>query len=174
MSNRCSWCISPFRASVEEALADGATIAEICREYGLSRNQWRKHREHIGHVPAPRSESPGPVSPTVTLAGIRRDVLEGGGGPYTVIPRLEQLLIDVAAAKQKWQSKPATVVQLLRLERDVLNDVAKLRGEFPQRQSMDVGEWEEWHLVVEALMPYPKALRAVSLALTSGSDGSRT
>jgi hypothetical protein len=174
MSSKCSWCISPYRASVDEALAEGATVAEVCREYGLSRNQWRKHKDHIGSVPAPRSKPPDPVSPTVTLAGMRRDVLEGGGGPYTVIPRLEQLLIDVAAAKQKWQNKPATVVQLLRLERDVLNDVAKLRGEFPQRHSMDVGEWEEWHLVVAALMPYPKALRAVSAALTSDNNETRT
>jgi hypothetical protein len=133
-------------------------VSHVCAQYGLSRNQWRKHKEHTGLDGAT----------VVSLADVRRDVVEGGGGPYTVIPRLESLLIDVAAAKQKWQNRPATIVQLLRLERDILNDVAKLRGEFPQRQSMQVGEWEEWHRVVEALMPFPKAMRAVSVALTNG------
>jgi hypothetical protein len=49
-----------------------------------------------------------------------------------------------------------------------LNDVAKLRGEVPQKRSMDVGEWAEWRLVLDALVPYPKAQHAVSLALTQG------
>ena len=176
MSERCSWCVSPYRASVDAALAAGASVALVCREYGLSRSQWRNHRHHIGDAKGQEAAATPPSeaqASTVTLAGIRRDVLEGGGGPYTVIPRLEQLLIDVEAAKQKWRNKPSTVVQLMRLERDLLNDVAKLRGEFPQRRSMEVGEWEGWHRVVEALMPYPKAMRAVSIALTSGNSGDR-
>jgi hypothetical protein len=107
----------------------------------------------------------------VSLADVRRDVVEGGGGPYTVIPRLESLLIDVEAVKQKWQNRPSTIVQLLRLERDILGDIAKLRGEFPQMRSMQVGDWAEWRLVIDALTPYPKAMRAVSLALTDGAEG---
>jgi hypothetical protein len=160
MSSRCSWCISPYRQAAEDAIAGGMPVSHVCVQYGLSRNQWRKHKGHAGLG----------ESTVVSLAGVRRDAVEGGGGPYTVIPRLESLLIDVEASKQKWQSRPSTIVQLLRLERDILNDVAKLRGEFPQKQSMQVGDWEEWHLVIDALTPFPKAMHAVSLALTVGTD----
>jgi hypothetical protein len=156
----CSWCISPFRQVAEDAIAGGMPVSHVCVQYGLSRNQWRKHKGHASLV----------ESTVVSLAGVRRDVVEGGGGPYTVIPRLESLLIDVEAAKQKWQSRPATIVQLLRLERDILGDIAKLRGEFPQMRSMQVGDWAEWRLVIDALTPYPKAMHAVSLALTDGTD----
>jgi hypothetical protein len=97
--------------------------------------------------------------------------VEGGSRPMLVIPRLESLPIDVAAAKQKWQNRPATIVQLLRLERDNLSDVAKLRGEFPQPHSMQVCDWAVWRIVIDALTPYPKALHAVSLALTDGGEG---
>jgi hypothetical protein len=135
-------------------------VSHVCVQYGLSRNQWRKHKEH-----ASLGEST-----VVSLAGVRRDVVEGGGGPMLVIPRLESLLIDVAAAKQKWQNRPSTIVQLLRLERDILGDIAKLRGEFPLTRSMQVGDWAEWHLVIDALTPFPKAMHAVSLALTDGTD----
>jgi hypothetical protein len=160
MSSKCSWCISPFRRAAEDAIAGGMPVSHVCVQYGLSRNQWRKHKEHASLV----------ESTVVSLAGVRRDVVEGGGGPYTVIPRLESLLIDVEAAKQKWQDRPSTIVQLLRLERDILGDIAKLRGEFPQKQSMQVGDWAEWRLVIDALTPYPKAMHAVSLALTVGTD----
>jgi hypothetical protein len=61
----------------------------------------------------------------------------------------------------------AVMVSLLRLERDLLGDIARLRGEFPQKQSMSVGDWAEWSVVLDALTPYPKAMRAVSKALTA-------
>jgi hypothetical protein len=155
MSSKCQWCISPYRQAAEDAIAGGMPVSHVCVEFGLSRNQWRKHKEHAD------------LATVVSLADVRRDVVEGGG-PFTVLPRLESLLIDVAAAKQKWQNRPSTVVQLLRLERDILGDVAKVRGEMPQSRSMQVGEWAEWRVVVDALTAYPDAAQAVSRALTSG------
>jgi hypothetical protein len=101
---------------------------------------------------------------------VRADVLDGGGGPYTVIPRLEALLMEVQVEKQRWAAKPATVLGLMRLERDLLGDVAKLRGEFPEKRSMSVGELTEWRIVLDALVPYPKALRAISAALAEGDE----
>ena len=130
---------------------------QVARSYGLSRNQWRHHKDHgvIAEVDA-----------AVSLAAVRLEVLEGGGGPYTVIPRLEELLIEVQAAKARWVEKPTVVLGFMRLERDLLGDVAKLRGEFPEKHSMSVGEWDDWRLVLDALQAYPKALRAVSAALS--------
>ena len=61
----------------------------------------------------------------------------------------------------------SVMVSLLRLERDLLGDVARLRGEYPQKQSMAIGDWEEWAIVLDALTPYPKAMHAVSKALTA-------
>jgi hypothetical protein len=116
---KCSWCLSPARQVAEEAIADGVEIAEVARSYRLSRDQWYKHRHHGTLV----------KQGAASLSAVRLEVLEGGGGPYTVIPRLEELLLQVDDLKVKWGSKPSLVVSLLRLERDVLGDIAKLRGE---------------------------------------------
>jgi len=158
MTAQCSWCVSPYRQVAEEAIAVGEAVMAVSRRYGLSRNQWRHHKDH-GTV----------TSPAVTsLAAVRLEVLEGGGGPYTVIPRLEQLVLEVQAAKQKWVDKPTVVLGFMRLERDLLGDVAKLRGEFPETRSVSVGEMTEWRIVLDALGDYPRALRAVSVALQAG------
>ncbi len=158
MTAECSWCVSPYRQVAEEAIATGEAVMAVSRRYGLSRDQWRHHKDH-GTV----------TSPAVTsLAAVRLEVLEGGGGPYTVIPRLEQLVLEVQAAKQKWADKPQVVLGFMRLERDVLGDIAKLRGEFPERRSVSVGEMDEWRIVLDALHDYPRALRAVSSALSDG------
>jgi hypothetical protein len=151
MSPHCSWCTSPMRAAAEEKIAAGVPVAEVCRDYGLSRDQWKHHR---GHGSLPR---------------LRVEILNDGGGPGTVIPRLEGLIIEVQ--RERDSSTGPVMVSLLRLERDLLNDVAKLRGEVPQKQSMQVGDWEEWRLVIDALTPFPKAMHAVSLALTDGGEG---
>ncbi len=160
MTARCSWCVSPYRQAAEEAIAAGESVMAVCRRYGLSRDQWRHHKGH-GQVTNPE---------VVSLSAVRLEVLEGGGGPYTVIPRLEQLLAEVQAAKAKWVDKPQVVLGFMRLERDLLGDVAKLRGEFPEKRSVSVGELAEWRIVLDALHAYPNALRAVSAALTEG-DG---
>ena len=154
--SRCAWCVSPYRQVAEAAIASGRPVSHVAVEYGLPRAQWYKHQAHAGGE-----------SSVVSLAEVRRSVMDGGGGPFTVIPRLEALLLDVAAAKQKWSDKPAVVVPLLRLEKDILGDVAKVRGELPQHRSMDVGEWEEWRLVADVLTRYPEAQRAVAAALSA-------
>jgi len=158
VSSRCSWCVSPYRQVADEAIAVGTAVQEVARTYGLSRNQWRHHK---GHGQVTNAE-------VVSLGAVRLEVLEGGGGPYAVIPRLEQLVLEVQAAKHRWVDKPTVVLGLLRLERDVLGDVAKLRGEFPERRSVSVGELDEWRIVLDALHDYPRALRAVSSALSDG------
>jgi hypothetical protein len=78
---------------------------------------------------------------------------------------LESLLITVESEREA--SNGSVMVSLLRLERDLLGDIAKLRGEFPVKQSMAIGDWEEWSIVLDALTPFPKAMRAVSKALTA-------
>ena len=147
MSEGCSWCVSPSRAVAEERIASGDPVAAVCRDYALSRDQWRHHRQH-GSLPR-----------------LRVEILSDGGGPSTVIPRLESLLMTVESERKA--AEGSVMVSLLRLERDQLGDVARLRGEYPERQSMVVGDWEEWSVVLDALTPYPKAMRAVSRALTA-------
>jgi hypothetical protein len=154
----CSWCVSPYRQAAEEALGEGMPVTQVCQTFGLSRDQWRHHKGH--GVIAEGSPVP--------LATVRAEVLNGGGGPYTVIPRLEELISEVQTAKTEWVAKPSTVLGFMRLERDLLGDVAKLRGEFPQKHTVSVGELAEWRIVLDALRVYPNALRAVSAALTQG------
>jgi hypothetical protein len=68
---------------------------------------------------------------------------------------------------ERERANGSVLVSLLRLERDLLGDIARLRGEFPQKTSMSVGDWEEWAVVLDALTPFPTAMRAVSKALTA-------
>ena len=143
----CSWCISPSRDVAEERIAAGDPVSVVCRDFGLSRDQWKNHRLHG------------------TLPRLRVEILSDGGGPSTVIPRLESLLMVVQGERETAQG--SVMVSLLRLERDLLGDVARLRGEYPQKQSMAIGDWEEWAIVLDALTPYPKAMHAVSKALTA-------
>jgi hypothetical protein len=157
MSERCSWCVSPARAVAEEAITDGVEIAEVARSYGLSRDQWYKHRRH-GTL----------ISPT-SLASVRLEVIEGGGGPYTVIPRLEALLLQVDALKDRWGEKPQVTVALLRLERDVLWDIAKLRGEFPDKPRMSLDQLPQWTTILHVLDSHPKARRDIVEALHDGN-----
>jgi hypothetical protein len=147
MSAQCSWCVSPARAAAEERIAAGDAVSLVYRDFALSRDQWKHHRLH-GSLPR-----------------LRVEILNDDGGPSTVIPRLESLLMIVESERETVRG--AVMVSLLRLERDLLGDIARLRGEFPQKQSMSVGDWAEWSVVLDALTPYPKAMRAVSKALTA-------
>ena len=157
MTVQCSWCVSPYRQVAEEQIAAGSAVAEVSRAFGLSRDQWRHHKGH-GTLANPE---------VVSLAAVRTKVLDGGGGPFTVIPRLEQALIEVQVAKKKWSDKPQVVLGFMRLERDLLGDVAKLRGEFPEKRTINVGEIAQWRVVLDALAPYPKPLHAISVALSA-------
>ena len=74
MTVRCSWCLSPYRQVVEEQIAAGSAVAEVSRAFGLSRDQWKHHKGH-GTLASPDG--------VVSLAAVRAEVLDGGGGPYT-------------------------------------------------------------------------------------------
>jgi hypothetical protein len=153
----CSWCVSPARAVAEEAISEGVDIAEVARNYALFRDQWYKHRRHGTR------ESP------TSLATVRLEVIEGGGGPYTVIPRLEELLLKSEALREEWASKPQVMVSLLRLERDILGDIAKLRGEFPDKPQMSLDQLPQWTTILHVLDSHPKARRDIVKALADGN-----
>jgi hypothetical protein len=142
-----------MRVQAEEALATGVSLAQVCRDTGLSRDQWKKHKRH-GTRELPTS-----------LATVRLEVIEGGGGPYTVIPRLEALLLQVDALKERWEPKPQVMVSLLRLERDVLGDIAKLRGEFPDKPQMSLDQLPQWATILYVLDSHPSARRDIVKAL---------
>ena len=159
LSNPCSWCVSPMRQAVEDAIASGEPISKAARTYGLSRDQWRKHKLH-GITTLPNAAS---------LGAIRVEVLEGGGGSFTIIPRLETLLLQIGDLKDKWESKPSIVVQLLRLERDILGDLAKLRGEHPDKPKLSLDQLPQWPLILQVLDEHPEARRHVRRALHDGN-----
>jgi hypothetical protein len=71
--------------------------------------------------------------------------------------------------KAKWESKPSLVVSLLRLERDVLGDIAKLRGEFPDRPRMSLDQLPQWTTVLYVLDSHPDARRDIIKALQDGN-----
>jgi transposase-like protein len=146
-----------MRQAAEEAIGSGASVARVCRMYGLSRDQWRHHKDHRT------------VTVPGALATVRMEVLEGGGGPYTLIPRLEVLLGEIAELKEVWADRPSILVQLLRLERDVLGDVAKLRGEFPDKPLVTLDQIPQWGIVLAVLDNHPRARLELVEALSDGS-----
>jgi hypothetical protein len=166
----CSWCVSPFRDAAEAAIVAGEPKMTVARRFGLGRSQMYKHLRHVRILPpkgGPLVTNPEPVQ---RLAAVRAEIVDSTDGWATVIPRLESLLLEVRRVRERWEdTKPQVAVSALRLEREILNDVAKLRGEIPDTRTVKVAEIAEWSIVLDALENHPKALRAVSKALGNGN-----
>lgn len=160
MARPCSWCVSPYADAALAALGAGEPRVAVCRRYGLSRRQLLRHEQH--------SDDPYETEP---YRAVRAEIVEADGGPFTIIPRLEELLLHVREARSQWASRYQAQAAFLRLERDLLNDIAKYRGELPQRATINIGDVPEWRLVLNALTSHPRALHAVSVALKDGDGG---
>jgi hypothetical protein len=157
--------VSPFRDAAEAAIVAGEPKMTVARRFGLGRSQMYKHLRHVG-ILSPKGE---PVTVVPELAAIRAEIVDSTDRWATVIPRLESLLLEVQRVRERWEdTKPQVAVSALRLEREILNDVAKLRGEIPDTRTVKVAEIAEWSIVLDALENHPKALRAVSKALGNG------
>jgi hypothetical protein len=85
----------------------------------------------------------------------------------TVIPRLERLIFEVEDVKDRAidGGKDHLALQAVRIQRELLNDVARLRGEIPIQRTIRLDEVPGWAVVLTALDAYPQARLQVARAL---------
>jgi hypothetical protein len=149
MGSSCSVCVSPFREAVERGLSEGANKSEMSNRFQLPRRQLYRHFEkHMdGAVPVVEV-----VSDDLVL---------------TVIPRLERLIVEVEDVKDRAidGGKDQLALQAVRIQRELLNDVARLRGEIPIQRTIRLDEVPGWAVVLDALDAYPRARLDVARAL---------
>ncbi len=149
MGASCSVCVSPFREPVERGLREGAAKAEMARTFDLPRRQIYRHAEtHMDGEP-------------VVVEIVPEDLAS------SVIPRLERLILEVEEVKhrviEKGQDRLA--LQAVRVQRELLSDVARLRGEIPVQRTIRLDEVPGWAIVLSALDAHPRARLAVAQAL---------
>ena len=149
MSASCSVCVSPFREPVERGLREGAAKAEMARTFNLPRRQIYRHAE--SHMDGER----------VVVEIVPEDLVS------SVIPRLERLILEVEDVKRRVieMGKDHLALQAVRVQRELLSDVARLRGEIPVQRSFRLDEIPGWAVVLEALDAYPRARLEVARAL---------
>jgi hypothetical protein len=147
MGASCSVCTSPFREAVDRGLRDGMNRSEMARTFTLPRRQIYRHAEkHMSE-------------PTVEI--VAEDLIS------TVIPRLERLIFEVDGVKDRAVDggNDRLVLQAVKVQRELLSDVARLRGEIPTQRVFRLDEIPGWAVVLEALDSHPRARVAVSRAL---------
>lgn len=149
MSGSCSVCVSPFREAVERGLVEGANKSEMAKKFQLPRRQIYRHCEK--HMDA--------AAPVVEV--VSGDLIS------TVIPRIERLIAEVEAVKARSgdAGNDRLVLQAVRIQRELLSDVARLRGEIPTARSIRLDEVPGWAVVLQALDAYPRARLDVARAL---------
>ena len=149
MSASCSVCVSPFREVVERGLREGAAKAEMARTFNLPRRQIYRHAEN--HMDGEH----------VAVEIVPEDLIS------SVIPRLERLILEVDEVKRRVieRGKDHLALQAVRVQRELLSDVARLRGEIPVQRSFRLDEIPGWAVVLEALDAYPRARLEVARAL---------
>jgi hypothetical protein len=149
MSASCSVCVSPFRESVERGLREGAAKLQMARTFNLPRRQIYRHAEN--HMEGEQ----------VTVEIISEDLVS------SVIPRLERLVFEVEGVKDRAieRDKDQLALQAVRVQRELLSDVARLRGEIPTQRMIRLDEVPGWAIVLGALDAHPRARLAVAQAL---------
>jgi hypothetical protein len=149
MSASCSVCVSPFREAVERGLVEGANRLEMAKKFQLPRRQIYRHLEK--HMDAAAQ----------VVEVVSEDLI------LTVIPRIERLILEVEDVKARSldEGKDQLVLQAVKIQRELLSDVARLRGEIPSQRTIRLDEIEGWAVVLAALDAYPRARLSVARAL---------
>ena len=149
MGSSCSVCISPFKEAVERGLVEGANKLEMAKKFQLPRRQIYRHFEKHMDGSAPAVEI------------VSEDLVS------TVIPRIERLIMEVEDVKVRSiaNGKDQLALQAVRIQRELLNDVARLRGEIPTQRTIRLDEVPGWAIVLQALDAYPRARLDVARAL---------
>lgn len=142
-------CLSPFREAIERGLRDGANKSKMASNFQLPRRQLYRHAEQ--HIDGE----------LMAVEVVSEDLV------LTVIPRLERLILEVEQVKHRAvdNGKDQLAIQAVKVQRELLNDVARLRGELGTQRMVRLDEVPGWAIALAALDSYPRARLAVAQAL---------
>ncbi|MGO2773954.1 MAG: hypothetical protein ACTIB2_11175 [Brachybacterium tyrofermentans] len=154
---RCKVCSHPDRPEVDRLLAQGATNTGTARQFGVSSDSVRRHRDRH-------------LSSALKAVATRRET----AGAVKASDRAEELYVKAqgileAAEEARQGSLALAAIKELRATVELL---AKLSGELderPQVNIVNVQSSPEWLAIqsqmLEALAPFPDARVAVAGAL---------
>lgn len=128
-------------------LTEGASKSEMSRRFQLPRKQIYRHLDHMDGPP--------------TVEVLSEDLVSA------VVPRLERLILEVEAVKGRAVEKgdDRLVLSAVRIHRELLSEVARLRGEIETVRSLTLDALPQWAVVLEALDGHPRARLEVAKAL---------
>jgi hypothetical protein len=150
MPRQCSACAADVEA-INVALANGDSPGAVAERFGLSRSSVRRHKEqHFDLSIMKQAFADDPAST-----------------PETLIERLH--LLTAEADRIKTRAERAGDLRLalagIRELAGLVELTAKLRGQFPAEQQVNIAVVPEWQVVLNALNSYPEARLAVVHAL---------
>lgn len=155
MPRVCTICTHERRLEIDRALIAEEALRDIARRYATSKDALARHREHI-----PKRLSKAREAEEIAQA-------------ETLLDKLKELNAETRAILQETreaQDHDLSLKALTRLEKQ-LELEAKLLGELqPDGATVNIYQAPEWltlrAVVLQALLPYPDAARAVGKALS--------
>jgi len=156
----CSVCLHPDAVLINEALVvQGTSNRAITRQYDLSKDAVRRHREHIPNMLAQASRAE-----EVAQADSLLDRLEA------LQSRTEGILSRVEGTDNYQASLGA--IREMRSNLEVIGEVTKELNRTPTLNLTLSPEWLELRaLIVRAMEPFPEAREGILRALEAGGNG---
>jgi hypothetical protein len=151
MPRHCTVCSSPEAEGINCQLANGDPVAVVARRHRLSRSAVSRHRHRH-------------FTMAVMVEAFEADPTSS---PTQLLDRLHRLATEADRIKERAERAGdlRTALQGVRELAHLVELTARLRGELPADQVVNVAVIPEWPLVLQALRPYPEASAAVGKAL---------
>jgi hypothetical protein len=158
MSRACSVCTHPDAVLINEALViDGTSNRAVARQYGLSKDALRRHREHIPQLLLEASQAMEVADADDLLSQVRD------------LQRRSLAILDQAEDAGELRTALSAIAQA----RSNLELLGRLAGQLQQAGTINIHLHPEWielrALILTALEPYSEARGALLTALEEAS-----
>src|SRR5215208_4731925 len=158
MSRACSVCTHPDAVLINEALViDRTSNRAVARQYGLSKDALRRHREHIPQLLLEASQAMEVADADDLLSQVRD------------LQRRSLAILDQAEDAGELRTALSAIAQA----RSNLELLGRLAGQLQQAGTINIHLHPEWielrALILTALEPYSEARGALLTALEEAS-----
>jgi hypothetical protein len=158
MSRACSVCTHPDAVLINEALViDGTSNRAVARQYELSKDALRRHREHIPQLLLEASQAMEVADADDLLSQVRD------------LQRRSLAILDQAEDAGELRTALSAIAQA----RSNLELLGRLAGQLQQAGTINIHLHHEWielrALILTALEPYSEARGALLTALEEAS-----
>lgn len=163
MPQQCSICAHPDRQGIDRDLVGGATLRDIARRHGLSKDAVARHKNR--HLTETMADA---------VAAQKVELVEHGG---TLVSEANSLLSEAKTLMQEARTaeKRGQAIQAINAAGRLIELLAKLEGAIASAATVNVLVTPEWsnisRTMLQALMPYPEARYAVAEALDRLDSG---